>query len=153
MTNIETFIAAWKSHRKVLHDMLEGVTTEQLSYRPWEKGMSLKELVLHITGAMDMFANTVQNGAHTQGTKPASPPETVEDLKAVVAASTERTEATLRTLTPEQLAQSIDFFGNAVPGFALLENAKDHEIHHKGQLFTYLRLVGIEQLPFFVSRG
>ncbi|SIC68051.1 Uncharacterised protein [Mycobacteroides abscessus subsp. abscessus] len=39
-----------------------------------------------------------------------------------------------------------------MPGIVLLENAKDHEIHHKGQLFTYARLAGIEKLPFFVSR-
>ncbi|WP_081825521.1 DinB family protein [Bacillus sp. UNC41MFS5] len=24
----------------------------------------------------------------------------------------------------------------------------DHEIHHKGQLFTYARLIGREKLPF-----
>ncbi|WP_336771180.1 DinB family protein [Paenibacillus sp. MMO-58] len=151
MTNINEFIAGWKNHRKVLHDLLADVTTEQLSFRPWEKGMSVQELVLHITGAMDMFVKTVQNGVHTQGDKHAY--ATADELRAGVAATTESTEAILRSLTPEQLAHTIDFFGNQVPAFALLQNAKDHEIHHKGQLFTYLRLVGIEKLPFFVGRG
>ncbi|MGO4106978.1 DinB family protein [Paenibacillus sp. YAF4_2] len=151
MTNINEFIAGWKSHRNVLHDMLAEVTTEQLSFKPWEKGMTVAELVLHITGAMDMFAKTVQHGVYTPGSKQSF--ASAEELRAGVAAATEQTEAILRTLTPEQLAQSIDFFGNPVPGFALLQNAKDHEIHHKGQLFTYLRLAGIEKLPFFVSRG
>jgi Uncharacterized protein conserved in bacteria len=151
MTDINEFIAGWKSHRNVLHDMLAEVSTEQLSFRPWEKGMSIAELVLHITGAMDMFAKTVQNGVYTPGSKQTV--ATAEELRAAAAAATEQAEAVLRSLTPEQLAQSIDFFGNPVPGFALLQNAKDHEIHHKGQLFTYLRLTGIEKLPFFVSRG
>ncbi|ACT00478.1 DinB family protein [Paenibacillus sp. JDR-2] len=152
MTNINEFIAGWKSHRNVLHDMLADATTEQLSYKPWEKGMSLAELVLHITGAMDMFAKTVQNGVYTPGAKPAAP-STIEELKITVATATEQTEAVLRSLTPEQLAAPIDFFGNSLPGLVLLQNAKDHEIHHKGQLFVYLRLVGIEKLPFFVSKG
>ncbi|WP_347813051.1 DinB family protein [Paenibacillus sp. BK033] len=123
-----------------------------MSYKPWEKGMSLAQLVLHITGAMDMFAKTVQNGVYTPGAKPAAP-STIEELKSVVAAATEQTEAVLRSLTPEQLEAPIDFFGNSLSGHALLQNAKDHEIHHKGQLFVYLRLVGIEQLPSYVSKG
>jgi len=40
-----------------------------------------------------------------------------------------------------------------MPGMVLLESGKDHEIHHKGQLFTYARLLGIKSLPFFVNRS
>jgi hypothetical protein len=39
MTNINGFIGEWLSRRKVLHQMLEELTTEQLSMKPWEKGM------------------------------------------------------------------------------------------------------------------
>lgn len=152
MTSMDKFIKDWLSHRKVLHEMLEEVTTEQLSMKPWETGMSLSGLVLHITGAMGMFASTVKNGAYTPSGQP-KPFETIEELKANIAADTEQTEAILRSITPEQLEQSIDFFGNAAPGSILLQNAKDHEIHHKGQLFVYLRLAGIEKLPFYVSRA
>ncbi|WP_349679045.1 MULTISPECIES: DinB family protein [Aneurinibacillus] len=28
----------------------------------------------------------------------------------------------------------------------------DHEVHHKGQLFLYARLIGIEKLPFFITQ-
>lgn len=152
MTNINGFIGDWLNHRKVLHQMLEDVTTEQLQMKPWEKGMSLSELVLHITGSMGMFAATVKNGVFTK----AGPPmafTTIDELKTNIAADTKQTEAILRTITPEQLNQPIEFFGSTMPGGVLLQNAKDHEIHHKGQLFVYLRLAGIENLPFFVSRG
>ncbi|QHW33983.1 damage-inducible protein DinB [Paenibacillus rhizovicinus] len=152
MTTINEFIGEWLSHRKVLHQMLEDVTTEQLQLKPWEKAMTLSGLILHITGAMGMFANTVKNGVYTQ----AVPPKaftTIDELRANIAADTEETEAILRSIAPEQLEQSIDFFGHAMTGSALLQNAKDHEIHHKGQLFIYLRLAGIEKLPFFVYRG
>ncbi|MFC5529834.1 DinB family protein [Cohnella yongneupensis] len=151
MTNINAFIKDWQSHRKVLQAMLDVVTTEQLSYRPWEKGMSVSELALHIAGAMNMFVSTVKNGAYTPGQK-ATPPSTIEELKAKIAADTEQSEAILTSITPEQLEQSIDFFGHPITGAVLLQNAKDHEIHHKGQMFVYLRMAGIENLPFFVSR-
>ncbi|KKC47499.1 damage-inducible protein DinB [Paenibacillus sp. D9] len=152
MTDINGFIAEWRSHRNVLPQMLEQVTDEQLGMKPWEKAMSLSELVVHIAGSMVMFAATVANGAYMPGGKPASV-HTADELRAFVASTTERAEELLRSIGGEQLERQIDFFGNAMPGHVLLQNAKDHEIHHKGQLFVYLRLAGIEQLPFFVSRG
>ncbi|MGU3472436.1 hypothetical protein ACLBWT_14975 [Paenibacillus sp. D51F] len=72
MTDINGFIAEWRSHRNVLPQMLEQVTDEQLGMKPWEKAMSLSELVVHIAGSMVMFAATVANGAYMPGGKPAS---------------------------------------------------------------------------------
>ncbi|MFF2481470.1 DinB family protein [Paenibacillus sp. NPDC058071] len=152
MTNMNEFISGWMSHRNTLHQMLEEVTTEQLAFKPWEKGMSVSELILHITGSMSMFALTVKNSEHTQPGAP-KPFATADEFRANVTAVTEQTVEMLKSLAPEQLDKLIAFFGNTLPGSALLQNAKDHEIHHKGQLFTYLRLAGIEKLPFFVSRG
>lgn len=152
MTTIDGFIQGWLSHRKVLHDMLADVTTEQLSFKPWDNGMSLSELALHITGAMGMFAATVKNGAYVPGAQ-REPIATIEELRAAVAEDTHRTEAQLRTITTEDLEREIDFFRNRATGEKLLQNGKDHEIHHKGQLFIYLRIAGIEKLPFYVSRG
>ncbi|SDX82953.1 DinB family protein [Paenibacillus sp. CF384] len=152
MTMINGFISDWLSHRRVLHQMLTDVTTEQLQMKPWEQGMSLSGLVLHITGSMGMFASTVQNGAYTPAV-PSKACATIDELKANIEAQTAQTEAILRTITPEQLDQPIDFFGNVLRGSVLLQNAKDHEIHHKGQMFIYLRIAGIDKLPFFVSRG
>jgi uncharacterized damage-inducible protein DinB len=152
MTTINEFTKSWLSHRKVLHEMLADVTTEQLQLKPWEQAMSVSGLVLHITGAMGMFANTVKNGVFTQPVPP-KPFATIEELRANIAADTEQTEAVLRAITPEQLENAIDFFGHSMTGGMLLQQAKDHEIHHKGQLFIYLRMAGIEKLPFFVSRG
>ncbi|ASS66677.1 MULTISPECIES: DinB family protein [unclassified Paenibacillus] len=152
MTDINGFIAEWRSHRNVLPQMLEQVTDEQLDMKPWEQAMSLSELVVHIAASMVVFAATVANGSFNPGDKP-SPIHTADELRAFAAAATEKAEELLRPIGREQLDREIDFFGNAMPGHVLLQNAKDHEIHHKGQLFVYLRLAGIEKLPFFVSRG
>lgn len=152
MTNINEFVKQWRSHRNVLLEMLENVTDEQLGTKPWAQAMSFSELVLHIAGAMRMFTSTVKNGVLTKG-EPPKAPSNAKELQALVAAATEQTEAEIRSLTPEQLDREIDFFGRTATGGRLLEEAKDHEIHHKGQLFIYLRMAGAEKLPFFVSRG
>ncbi|RFU67922.1 DinB family protein [Peribacillus saganii] len=152
MAKINGFIDSWVSHRKALLELVDTFGDEQLHFKPWENAMNLSELVLHITGATSMFVQTVKKGVFTPPPELISV-ETARDLKAVVQAETEKTVSDLKSLTDEQLEQLVEFYGMKMPGLALLESGKDHEIHHKGQLFTYARLIGIETLPFFVSRS
>ncbi|MDN4525551.1 DinB family protein [Fictibacillus fluitans] len=42
------------------------------------------------------------------------------------------------------------FFGPEMSHFARLQYALENEIHHRGQGFTYLRLLGIEPPEFYV---
>ncbi len=152
MTRVNELISGWMSHRKVLHELLDTFEDQHLSYKPWEEAMSLSELVLHISGAMEMFTDTVKNGVFTPPTG-SSKIESVSELKTLVENQTNQTKSKLEGLTDEQLAAIVEFAGMKMPGLALLESAKDHEIHHKGQLFTYARLLGVQSLPFFVNRG
>ncbi|WP_078546862.1 DinB family protein [Litchfieldia alkalitelluris] len=152
MENLNGFIGSWMSHRKALMELLDVVDSEHLNYKPWEDAMSFSELVIHITSSMDMFAQTVKSGEFT-------PPKelksfaTLDDLKLIVQSETEETTTILQSLNSEQLSQLIEFYGMNLPGMTLLENAKDHEIHHKGQIFTYARMTGAQNLPFFISRS
>ena len=54
-------------------------------------------------------------------------------------------------LTPEQLAEDITPFSPESPltRKALLTLTLEHEIHHRGQLYTYLRIAGCEIPPLF----
>lgn len=152
MENAKQLAAGWMSHRKALLELLDTFNDEQLHYKPWDKGMSLSELVLHTTGATAMFAQTVKNGEFTPPSGPQAV-ESLEELKKIVQQQTEQTKADLESLTSDQLRKQIEFSGMEMTGSSMLEMAKDHEVHHKGQLFTYARLLGIEELPFFVSRA
>ncbi|GAE25197.1 hypothetical protein JCM9140_1177 [Halalkalibacter wakoensis JCM 9140] len=151
MSKMNEFVLAWMSHRNVLIQLLEKMEDEQINYKPWEDAMSLSELVLHISGSMDMFAKTVQNGVFVPPTEVVTV-QSIGELKEIVTSQTNETKTILEQLTPAQLDKHIEFAGMNLPGHALLNSAKDHEIHHKGQLFTYARLLGIDELPFFVSR-
>jgi len=48
------------------------------------------------------------------------------------------------TLTPEQWKEEVEFHGKKLRRGVLLSFVTEHEIHHRGQLFTYYRLAGIE---------
>jgi uncharacterized damage-inducible protein DinB len=47
-------------------------------------------------------------------------------------------------LTPEQLREEVEFHGRSLRRGVLLWFMTEHEIHHRGQLYTYYRLAGIE---------
>ncbi|WP_244532602.1 DinB family protein [Mesobacillus persicus] len=148
---INHFMDSWMSHRKALLELIDTFENEHLNYRPWDKAMTLSELVLHISSSTGMFVESVKNGVFAPPSTPKMP-ETTEELKQLVEKETQQTKRNLEELTESQLNQIVEFSGMKMPGMALLESAKDHEIHHKGQVFTYARLIGIENLPFFISR-
>ena len=51
--------------------------------------------------------------------------------------------AQVKTMTPDQLATEVDFFGMIkLPAVGLLSMALRHSIHHRGQLSSYLRAMG-----------
>ncbi|PNB37954.1 hypothetical protein C1X64_39840, partial [Pseudomonas sp. GW456-E7] len=71
--------------------------------------------------------------------------ETETDLNVLAKTYTEKTAAILEQLTEEQLDREIDLtatFGRKITGSALLQLAMEHEIHHKGNLFVYVREMG-----------
>jgi uncharacterized damage-inducible protein DinB len=47
-------------------------------------------------------------------------------------------------LTLDQLNEEIEFYGRNMRRIVLLWGMTEHEIHHRGQLFTYYRLAGVE---------
>lgn len=151
MLNEDTFTKVWLSHRTVLHSLLEIVNEEQIHYKPWEGAMSFGEQALHIAKATDMFVRLALTGEVKRPDAPAAI-ETIEELKLTVQRYTNQTKADLETITSEQLESQREFGKVQAPGSFWLEKAKDHEIHHKGQLFIYARLLGIKKLPFFVGR-
>ncbi|WP_161568344.1 DinB family protein [Anaerobacillus alkaliphilus] len=153
MSKAKVFLDSWLRHRLVTNDIIEMVTDKDLDFKPWEGAMSLKELTLHIVQSGDIFVRATQLGAVE---KPSEVQEitTAEELKQVVRNLTANSQSNLESLTDEQLDNLIDvtnLFGTHLPGHVLLNMMRDHEIHHKGQLFIYARMIGLENLPLFVK--
>ncbi|GIO93831.1 MULTISPECIES: DinB family protein [Paenibacillus] len=145
----EQQLKRWLRHRGVLQQLLEEIRDEHLEYKPWPNAMTLGKLIVHMAASSDMFLQSIKHGAFSPPTFPTSF-ESISDIREIVQASTNATEKGFAELTEAQLEQPLDFNGFVAPGSVWLGNMVDHEIHHKGQLFTYARSVGIEKLPFFI---
>lgn len=139
----------WQRHRTVLTQLLQDIRSEHLDYKPWKDALTLGALAVHIAASSEMFLRSIQNGSFTPPSIPVKF-ETIEDVRNIVQASTELSKALFADQSDTQLNQPLSFNGFTAPGKVWLENMVDHEIHHKGQLFTYVRAVGIEKVPFFI---
>lgn len=138
---------AWMMHRSRLTEAA-GLLPEQVAaFRPWEGAMSTLELLNHIAGAAEMFVAA----AVGRPARPAAPAATLAGARELLAAADAQaaeigrlSEADLRTL------RTVAALKLTVPAEMLLTMMLHHEIHHKGQVWTYARMNGVEP-PLFVA--
>lgn len=151
MNRVEALKAGWWSHRRVLQNVLEMVPADQVKFAPWEGALSLGALAIH--AADDFFYRFVHTGVPERF----APVEwsTMDDVKRIVQDRTDNTNSIFAALTDADLEKILEMpqMGIKGPGAMYLTIAKEHEIHHKGQLFVYARMVGVQEPPFFIARG
>ena len=117
--------------------------------------MSLKELTLHVVQSGDLFVRSMKLGVLDKSSKEQMEIQAAEQLKKVLQELTVNTKSNLESLKDEQfdnLVDLTDLFGKHLPGHVLFNMMREHEIYHKGQLFTYVRMIGYENLPMFVKQ-
>ncbi|GGE33473.1 hypothetical protein GCM10011391_10170 [Pullulanibacillus camelliae] len=157
MGQVEAFMQEWLRHRRVLEELLQPIKTEHMDFKPWDNAMTLSELTLHVAYWSKAFVTLVKTGVNDFAKLVAEEPrasvyQTMDEIRQTVSQWTEETKQAFSTLRPEDLevvnvSQHPNFRG---PRKLFLQMMRDHEIHHKGQLFIYARMVGVKEVPFFI---
>jgi len=146
-------LARWLRHRGALTELVAQLPEGAAGFRPWSEAMTTAALIQHIALATDRFFGAVRDGAlpPPPAVRPA-PPATIAEARALLEEKTAEDRRILEGLADARLDARLAFgpMGD-VPGDALLTLAIDHEIHHKGQLWTYARMCGVAP-PSFVRR-
>ncbi len=144
--------------------MVHGVTLRligtfsdaELDYRPRPEMRSVRDLVQHIYGMLKTFPEGIRAGRLTAEIENAAIPETAEgkaasaalatvaDCQAYARACFAAVEAGLAGITDEQLASQIESPFGSFAGWQYFSFAYDEHWHHRGQLYTYARLLGKE---------
>ncbi len=147
----EQLAARWMAHRKVSQELLDRVPDDQADFRPWPGAMTVAALGAHIALAHHMFTTVAAND-EAQPPDAASVPQDLPGVRALMRRLTEEDLATLQGLDAQALAQARSRRGReqAAEGFVL--DAREHEIHHKGELFEYVRILGAAEVPPWVMR-
>jgi uncharacterized damage-inducible protein DinB len=137
-------LPALKNEHGTTRRVIEAIPTDKGDYRPDPNAKSALELAWHISAAQHRFLSGVVAGAFDFS--PIHRPESVRnsaDIAAWFGESFERNLEKVAGLSGEQLVKLIDFRGLfQFPAVMHLQFHLNHEIHHRGQLSTYLRPMG-----------
>jgi uncharacterized damage-inducible protein DinB len=151
MSRSEAMMNEWMRHRKPLIALVGMMEGADPNFAPWEGAMPLGKLVLHTATSTQMFVQAAKDGAFSR--PPTLEASTMSEVARVLTQQTEQTQAMYASITDEQLDRELDasFMGIKAPAHVFLASMRDHEVHHKGQLYVYARMVGVEKPPFFIS--
>ncbi len=141
MINPEAFTRNLMMHRSALLDLLDKIPEDKEDLVAFEDGMTIAKTAYHILASAERSAGMIM----PEGAVKPEPSASFADTKARLKANTEMLQAALPKLSSEQLNSSVEAFGGRkMPMFGLLEIFRDHEVHHKGQLWTMARMAGLE---------
>jgi len=145
-------------------DMVHAVTLraigalndEELDFRPKPTVRTPKELMFHIYAQEKILGEALQQGRFTTEAANRSNPEsevvaaelkaltTVKALQAYATECHQAAQKTIRTMSDEDLKRPVESPFGTYPAWRFFEFGYDEHWHHRGQLYTYLRLLGKE---------
>lgn len=146
-----------RAYFALVHDvtlrLIQCFQDQDLDWRPKPGMRTVKELFQHMYGAGAIMANGVKAGRISQEQENFALPETAE-AKSVAAgiatvaqlvefcrAKHEEAEKALADVTDAQLAAPVEAPYGTFPGWQFFTFAYDEHWHHRGQLYTYARLL------------
>jgi uncharacterized damage-inducible protein DinB len=139
------------AHRSVTQALAAQIPDACADFRPWPGAMTVVDLLNHMAAAHRLFVG-IAKGRGVQRPDPAALPRDLPSVRRLLAEWTEQDAADMRSLDEASLAAEVAGLRDRVmPAAAWLDAAREHEVHHKGQLFVYARMNGVEP-PAWVRR-
>ena len=135
----------FKNEHPLTKRIIEAIPIDKGDYQPNPNSRTAFDLAWHIASAENRFLDAVASGEFNfSGTKPEWVRNTA-DVAKWYADNFEENIKRLEQLTDEQIVKIVDFRGiRQWPAVLHLQSGLNHSIHHRGQLSTYLRPMGVK---------
>jgi uncharacterized damage-inducible protein DinB len=143
--NAKQLFGYWNDVRDGLLAALDKLIDSQLDFRPREGLWTLRETVVHMAGTEDGWLRYYALNRWHENIPQAPDYPTIASLKALLA---EMHERTLKQFAEDadvlmEQASPLPWGGQVSLGWAVW-HVLEHEIHHRGEVFLMLGLMGIE---------
>ena len=148
---ITGFYQKWNRIQEKALSLIKKIPEDRLNFKPKETLFSIKELVCHIYNTEKIFIDTVkEKGEIVWEDFEAinNIPEEVKDVDSLCEYAKkvhENTNTYCFALGTEEVMKPVKTPFGTHPLFVTLGNLYEHLIHHRGQLYTYIRLCGVEE--------
>ena len=148
---IEPFLKYFDSIRGRTIRVAQTIPPDKINWTPAQGKFTLGDLLRHLAVAeRHMFAENVQGRPSrftTQGPELAATLPEILDFMARLHAES---MAIFRALTDEQLVQKCSTPGDGqLATWKWLRAMTEHEVHHRGQIYMYLGMLGVTSPPLF----
>ena len=146
MSALKHFTDVWERENATTRRVLHAIPVEQAEFRPAEKMKTAREVAFIFTLGQGGIAAALADQWQWPPQFPKAPP-TLEEVLAAFEASTAAVRHALENVKVSRLDETVPFFvGPKQPGdvsvHALIWFMVHDSIHHRGQLSTYLRVMG-----------
>ena len=145
--NAKELFGHWAQVREDLMRALDGLADEQLDFMPRDGLWSLGTVARHIASAEEgWFRHCVTRDlGEWPADFTAQDYPTVEAIKSLLTEVHARTEAYLETIDAGELERVVDMpWGTKLSLRWIIWHVLEHEIHHRGEIFLMLGLMGME---------
>lgn len=151
IANVESFLAYWRSIRGRTRRVVAAIPEERMEWAPEPGRWTLGDLVRHLAALERwMFA---ENFAGRPSRYAGHGPELASGKEAVLAyldRMDEETTAIVRELGDARLRETCTTPGGAeLAVWKWMRAMVEHEVHHRGQIYLYLGLLGVATPPLY----
>jgi uncharacterized damage-inducible protein DinB len=149
--DIAVFLQYFENVRGRTERVLACIPPAQLEWRPRPGAFSFGDLIRHL-GAIEryMFAENVQGRPSRYPGHGAELADGWEDVNAFLRRMHEESVAIFSSLTPAALERACTTPGGArLPVWKWLRAMVEHEVHHRGQIYVMLGMLGVSTPPLF----
>ena len=137
---IEQFLRLFRHEHPVTMKVLKALPGDKLDFKPHERNMTAGELAWHVAYSQYGLAAVVA-AAKLEAYQALPVPASLDEIVAGGETYYQKAVEVVRGLTPEQLGRKVEPVG--VPCERLLwDGVLFHQIHHRGQLAIYIRMMG-----------
>lgn len=150
--NKQSHLAAWDMMRLrhgITLRLIEQFPADGLASHPIAGMRTPIEILVHMYLGAELIAGSVLTGSLVSGDEKAAVASITnrEQLLAFVSKCWAAADKNAHAATDAQLAGMVSTpWGESYPGFAMFGFISDEYLHHRGQLYAYLRTFGIEPL-------
>lgn len=155
--NNKALMAGFWDHFRTVNGItvrcIEAIPADKIDAQPCKDMRTAKELVTHMYAQMRYVAEGIPKG-HTQyngeqDKEAIATIKTRDDLVRYAKESWTFADRIVKSLTDAQLQATVqtEWGGMSFPGWIIVSIMYDEHLHHRGQLYTFLRQFGVEP-PF-----
>jgi uncharacterized damage-inducible protein DinB len=146
-------LGQWWDHFRTVNGItlraIKAIPKDKIDSKPCKDMRTPKELIAHMYTSMKGVADGITKGNVVYA--PGEPDKTAEagikshdELVKYATESWNATDRSIRSLGDDKISGTVKTPWGEMPGFVCVQIIYDEHLHHRGQLYAYLRQFGVE---------